>query len=66
METIGTMYGILGAFLVALKMPQWGYPFFLISSICLLVSAIRKKQGNFIALQGVFLAANIIGFWNWN
>jgi hypothetical protein len=66
MERFGTICGIMGAFLVALKMPQWGYPFFLVSSLCLLVSAIRKKQGNFIVLQGVFFAANIIGFWNWN
>jgi hypothetical protein len=64
-ETIGTYAGIIGAFLVAVKLAQFGYPFFLVSSICLLTSAIKLKQPNFIKLQGVFLAANIIGAFNY-
>lgn len=64
-ETIGTYAGIIGAFLVAFKLGNYGYPFFLISSICLLVSAIKLKQPNFIKLQGVFLAANVIGAFNY-
>ena len=65
LETIGTIAGIIGAFLVATKNGDYGYPFFLISSVCLLISAIRFKQRNFIALQGVFLTANIIGLFNY-
>lgn len=64
-ETIGTVAGIIGAFLVATKFGQYGYPFFLISSVCLLISAVKLGQRNFIALQGVFLSANIVGFFNY-
>jgi uncharacterized membrane protein YccC len=64
-ETIGTIAGIIGAFLVATKFGQYGYPFFFLSSICLLFSAIRLKQKNYIALQGVFLLANILGLVNY-
>jgi hypothetical protein len=65
LETLGTFCGIVGAFLVATKYGSWGYPFFFVSSICLLVSAIRFRQRNFIALQGVFLSANIVGLFNY-
>ena len=64
-ETIGTICGIVGAFLVAMKFGQFGYPFFFISSLCLLSSAIKFKQKNFIALQGVFFSANVIGLFNY-
>ena len=64
-ETNGTIAGIIGAFLVALKYGNIGYPFFFVSSICLLISAIGKGQRNYIALQGVFLAANILGLFNY-
>jgi hypothetical protein len=65
LETLGTIAGIIGAFLVALKFGQYGYPFFFLSSFCLLISAIRLKQKNYIALQGVFLLANILGLVNY-
>lgn len=65
LETLGTICGIIGAFLVAAKYGHWGYPFFFASSVCLLTSAIRLNQRNFIALQGVFLAANILGLFNY-
>lgn len=64
-ETLGTIAGIIGAFLVATKFAQYGYPFFLVSSLALLISAVQQKQKNFIALQGVFLLANIIGAFNY-
>lgn len=64
-EFLGTLAGILGAFLVACKMPEMGYPFFLISSICLTYSAVRQRQWNLMALQGVFLLANILGLVNY-
>lgn len=65
LETIGTICGIIGAFLVAMKMGAYGYPFFFVSSFCLMVSAIMLKQRNFIALQGVFFVANVIGLFNY-
>ena len=64
-ETLGTICGIIGAFLVAMKFGQYGYPFFFISSLCLLTSAIKFKQKNFIALQGTFFTANVIGLFNY-
>ncbi len=65
LELIGTICGILGAFLVALKMGDIGYPFFFISSLALLTTACYNKQRNFIALQGVFFSANVIGLFNY-
>ena len=65
LETVGTICGIIGAFLVALKMGAYGYPFFFVSSFCLMTSAIALRQRNFIALQGVFFVANIIGLFNY-
>lgn len=64
-ETLGTICGIIGAFLVAMKFGQFGYPFFFVSSLCLLSSAIKFRQKNFIALQGVFFSANVIGLFNY-
>lgn len=64
-ETLGTICGIIGAFLVALKMGDYGYPFFMVSSLSLMVSAIYKKHRNYIALQSVFFGANIIGLINY-
>lgn len=64
-ETVGTGAGIVGAFLVALAFGKYGYPFFLLSSACLLFSAIMYRQRNFIALQGVYFSANVIGFFNY-
>lgn len=65
LETLGTLGAIIGSFLVAMKFGNIGYPFFLISSACLLYSAIRQNQKNFIAMQGVFLTANLIGAFNY-
>ena len=64
-ETLGTVCGIIGAFLVASKYGQYGYPFFFVSSLALLTSAWYNKQKNFIALQGVFFAANVLGLVNY-
>ena len=64
-ETLGTVCGIIGAFLVAMKYGQYGYPFFFVSSLSLLTSAWYNRQRNFIALQGVFFGANILGLVNY-
>lgn len=65
LETLGTVCGIVGALLVATKHGDYGYPFFLASSLLLLVSAVRQRQRNFIALQGVFFLTNLIGAYNY-
>ena len=65
LETLGTVCGIVGALFVATKFGQYGYPLFLASSLLLLVSAVRQGQRNFIALQGVYFATNLIGAYNY-
>ncbi len=65
LEFVGTICGIIGAFLVASKYGQIGYPFFFVSSFCLMVSAFKLKQKNFIALQSVFFGANVLGLVNY-
>lgn len=65
LELIGTICGIVGAFLVALKFGAIGYPFFFLSSLALLITAWYNRQRNFIALQGVFFSANVIGLFNY-
>ncbi len=65
LETLGTSCGIIGAFLVAMKFGQYGYPFFFVSSFCLMITAISLRQRNFIALQSVFFIANVIGLFNY-
>ena len=64
-ERVGTVVGIVGAFLVACKLAAWGYPCFLVSSLCLLGSALGKRQRGFIALQGVYLLSNLLGLFNY-
>lgn len=64
-ETFGTIAGIAGALLVANKMGEHGYPLFLISSACLLGTAIAEKKKNYIALQAVYFCTNVFGFINY-
>jgi nicotinamide riboside transporter PnuC len=65
LEMIGTGSGVLGAFLVAIKLAVWGYPFFLVSSVALTYTAWRYNQKNLLVLQGVFLAVNVLGLFNY-
>lgn len=64
-ETIGTVSGIIGALLVATKNAEYGYPVFLTSSVCLLISAYKQKNKNLIWLQSAFLATNLLGLVNY-
>ncbi len=65
-ERLGTIAGIIGAFLVALGFPPIGFPFFFISSVCLTYSAWKQGNRNLISLQAAFLCCNILGLWNWS
>lgn len=64
-ETIGTGFGMLGAFIVAMEYGQYGYPVFIISTACLLYSSVKQKQHNYIKLQLAFLASNLVGVFNY-
>lgn len=59
----GTVFGILGAVLVAanIGMNDVGYIFFTIGSLFSLTSSIKRKQNDNIILWGVFLFINVIG-----
>ena len=63
MERIGTIFGIIGAFLAALGVGVYGYPLFTISSVCLIISSYRQGNKNLLALQSAFLACNVIGIY---
>lgn len=64
LETVGALCGVCGALLVALHLPQLGYPFFLVSSALLLFVAVGQRNKNLIALQLAFLVCNLIGIFN--
>jgi nicotinamide riboside transporter PnuC len=64
-ELIGTVSGIIGAFLVALGLGAYGYPVFITSSFCLTISAYAQKNWNLLALQSVFVCANILGIYTY-
>ncbi len=61
LELIGTVCGILGAFLAASGHGNFGYPLFTLSGAFLLYTAFKQGNKNFIALQVSYLTANIIG-----
>ena len=64
-ELIGTVSGIIGAFMVALGMGAFGYPVFITSSFCLSVSAYCQKNWNLFSLQMVFVCANMVGIYTY-
>jgi hypothetical protein len=64
-EFVGVFSGILGSFLVARGYLSFGFCLFLVSSICLLCSAIKQKNWNLTLLQSAFLFSNILGVSNY-
>ncbi len=63
----GTVFGILGATLVAanMGMNDIGYIFFTIGSVFSLINAVYKKDNSGIILWGVFFLINVIGLVNY-
>ncbi len=64
-ELIGTISGIIGAFIVATGAGAIGYPVFITSSFCLSISAYAQKNWNLFSLQMVFVCANILGIYTY-
>jgi hypothetical protein len=64
-EFFGVLCGIGGSFLVARGVLDIGFCLFLVSSVCLLTSACKQKNGNLMALQGTFLFSNVLGVSNY-
>jgi hypothetical protein len=64
-EFFGVLCGISGSFLVARGVLAIGFCLFLVSSVCLLYSALKQKNWNLTALQGTFLVSNVMGVSNY-
>ena len=64
-EFVGVFSGILCSFLVARGFLSVGFCLFLVSSICLLYSAIKQKNWNLTLLQSAFLFSNMLGVSNY-
>jgi hypothetical protein len=64
-ELFGVLCGISGSFLVARGVLAIGFCLFLVSSVCLLYSALKQKNWNLTALQGTFLVSNVLGVSNY-
>lgn len=64
-EFVGVFSGIIGSFLVARGFLSVGFCFFLVSSLCLMYSAVKQKNWNLTLLQSAFLLSNILGVSNY-
>jgi len=64
-EFVGVFSGILGSFLVARGFLAVGFCLFLVSSMCLLYSAVKQKNWNLTLLQSAFLFSNVLGVSNY-
>lgn len=64
-EFIGVFAGITGSFLVARGFLAVGFCLFLLSSLCLVYSAIKQRNWNLTLLQGAFLFSNVLGVSNY-
>ena len=61
---IGTAASICGSFLVALQIVLLGYCFFLVGTVSWLYIGLKRRDRPLMVLNGAFLVANIIGFYN--
>lgn len=67
LELIGSYTGIIGALIIALNagIVFWGYVFFFVSSITLLILFQYKKLPHAATQQFVFTIINTIGLISW-
>ena len=61
----GTVSGIMGAFLVASQIILIGYVVMALSSITWVIFGMRAKNTALIVQSAAFLAANILGVYNY-
>jgi len=64
-EFVGVFSGILGSFLVARSFLSIGFCLFLVSSMCLLFSAVKQVNWNLTLLQSAFMFSNVLGVSNY-
>lgn len=63
LKWIGTIFSIIGSFVVAFQIFILGYLFFIIGSISWLVVAMITREKPLAILNGFFLCANVIGLY---
>jgi hypothetical protein len=66
-QWVGCMFGLIGAVLLALKLPasKWGFVFFLLSNVFLLGFAIETHATGLVVMQIGFTIANVVGVFEW-
>jgi nicotinamide riboside transporter PnuC len=64
---VGAIFGVAGAVLVSLNIPQskYGFILFLISSALLGIVSWQRKMQYLLTMQMVFLGINIVGVVRW-
>lgn len=64
---VGAIAGPLGAILLALniQISPFGYPLFLLSSVCMTIHGVRKCDTQLIAQSVLFNIINLIGLVRW-
>jgi nicotinamide riboside transporter PnuC len=67
LEWVGSITGIAGAILLAMNFDwsKYGYVFFLLSSIALVIFSHRRQLKGLLSQQLVFLGINILGVYKW-
>ena len=67
LKWFGTILGVAGALMVALKLPisGWGFVLFLLSSVAWSVAAYRMNERSLLFLQLTFSVINILGIYRW-
>jgi ABC-type transport system involved in multi-copper enzyme maturation permease subunit len=66
-ETVGTAASMLAAVLLSFKLSGLVlvYVFWMLGSICLIVSCWRRQNINLMTLMLFYTVLNLIGFWNY-
>jgi hypothetical protein len=66
-ETVGTAASMIAAVLLSFKLSGLVpvYVFWMLGSMCLIVSTWRRQNINLLSLMLFYTVLNLIGFWNY-
>ena len=66
-EWSGSIFGILGAFMLALnnEYSGWGFVMFLLSNVFWITYGIKTKMYSMLSMQAIFTMSSILGVINW-
>ena len=67
LKWFGTLTGLAGAAILALNIPisGWGWLLFAVSAAAWTGAGFAMREWSLAALQGGFLAVDLIGIWRW-